>query len=581
MRAKMSKIIYPYIRFSKDSQAKGDSLRRQTERINEYADKHGYTVDNHLKLEDLGKSAYEGKHLVGDGAMGRFLLAIEQGYISTDGNSSIAVEQLDRLSRQSIEIASDLFKSILRKNVNIITLMDNKIYTKASLNSIIDILHSLLLMEQAFKESHKKGERVAQAFVGKIERIKNGEKVKYSAMVPAWLDVKKDYKNIPKNSEKTIFNLNGKEKVAQQIFAEYDNESSMGDIAKKLNGQNIEKFGRKRQQSHSDSGIWTSGNISHLLAQKAVLGDLIVKTWVKQEVDGIDIRENTGTETIKNYYPQIITHELWDRVQAKKTNSTYVMERGRKTTRNLFTSLLYCADCSKRIHFETDEKKLKSGIKKYSTLKCYSRRYKNKDGCISQTIRYQNFEKNLFDSLLFRKGEPSPATKNGLKRLNEKSKDIEDEILKINKKLNDLNNEFQKSAIYDTSIFMKVSSQLKRQIDTNKRDKELIDRQIITFDRKIDSKYYDLTKEKDRELTKRQIKSLVAGIIISTTDEQGFIIYKDGNSHTFRYGYGNHVKGLRKALGFIKKVEKDNKNGQADLKLLNIIQALELWELSK
>ncbi|MCY4380738.1 MAG: recombinase family protein [Proteobacteria bacterium] len=53
-----SKVIYPYVRFSKDTQAKGDSLRRQTEKINEYAVLKGYTVDNQLKLEDLGKSAY-------------------------------------------------------------------------------------------------------------------------------------------------------------------------------------------------------------------------------------------------------------------------------------------------------------------------------------------------------------------------------------------------------------------------------------------------------------------------------------------------------------------------------------------
>jgi len=54
----MEKILYPYIRYSSEKQSKGSSLERQMDGILEYAELHGYTVNNSFKLEDLGLSAY-------------------------------------------------------------------------------------------------------------------------------------------------------------------------------------------------------------------------------------------------------------------------------------------------------------------------------------------------------------------------------------------------------------------------------------------------------------------------------------------------------------------------------------------
>ncbi|MCY4380739.1 MAG: recombinase family protein [Proteobacteria bacterium] len=512
--------------------------------------------------------------------MGRFLEAIDQGYIPTDGSAYLVVEQLDRLSRQSVSKASNLFQSILEKNVNIITLIDNKIYTKASLNNIVDIIHSILLMEQAFKESHKKGERVAQAFVGKVKRLKAGEKIKYSSMISAWLELKSDYKNIKAGSTETIFDLNGKEAIVQQCFNDYDNGLSTGEIAKKLNDHGVEKFGRKRQQSKTDTGVWTGANISHMFRQTAVLGRLDVKTWEKREIDGIEVHEETGIETIEGYYPQIISLDLWNRVEARKAKARTTMERGRKSTRNIFTSLIYCADCFKRFHFENDEKMLKGGLKKYSLLKCSSRRFKNKNGCPSISVNYENFEKELIRQIrLFDNREISPKAQRALDKTKEKVSTIDSEIIKINKKLEALENEFETSEEYGPTIFLQVSSKLKKSINEKKRERELLERQIIDF-KPVESREYDLTVEADRESAKAHIKSIVAGIVLSTEYNRGWVIYKDGDSHTFSYGQGNFTKSFRKITEFMKELKQANEEGRADLKLVNILQAMELWDLS-
>ncbi|WKW32840.1 recombinase family protein [Pseudomonas viridiflava] len=89
---------------------KGDSQRRQIEKIRHYAVSNGYQLNETLDLQDLGLSAYHAEHMEADAGLGRFLLAIESGLIPLDGTSYLCIEQLDRLSRQSIDQANELFK---------------------------------------------------------------------------------------------------------------------------------------------------------------------------------------------------------------------------------------------------------------------------------------------------------------------------------------------------------------------------------------------------------------------------------------------------------------------------------------
>src|SRR5215467_1963131 len=88
---------YSYIRFSTPEQAKGDSLRRQTELSERYAREHGLTLDDKLTFRDLGKSAFRGKNAQ-EGELGDFIKAVEDGRIKR--GSYLLVENLDRLSRQ-------------------------------------------------------------------------------------------------------------------------------------------------------------------------------------------------------------------------------------------------------------------------------------------------------------------------------------------------------------------------------------------------------------------------------------------------------------------------------------------------
>ena len=73
-------VAYSYIRFSSKEQAKGDSLRRQTEKVEAYCQRRGLTLDSTLNLRDLGVSAFHGKNaLVGN--LKLFLDEVKRGTI--------------------------------------------------------------------------------------------------------------------------------------------------------------------------------------------------------------------------------------------------------------------------------------------------------------------------------------------------------------------------------------------------------------------------------------------------------------------------------------------------------------------
>ena len=64
---------------------------------------------------DSARSAYKGEHVGKDGALGRFLAAIQSGAVSR--GSILIVENLDRISRQGPKIARKLFEKIVDEGV--------------------------------------------------------------------------------------------------------------------------------------------------------------------------------------------------------------------------------------------------------------------------------------------------------------------------------------------------------------------------------------------------------------------------------------------------------------------------------
>src|SRR5690606_2495179 len=79
--------------------------------------------------------------------------------------SWLVIENLDRISRDDALSALDIFKSILSKDITIVTGMDERVYTYQDLKTnMIDLILSVMQFTRAHDESVTKKNRVeAQA----------------------------------------------------------------------------------------------------------------------------------------------------------------------------------------------------------------------------------------------------------------------------------------------------------------------------------------------------------------------------------------------------------------------------------
>src|SRR5262249_22160074 len=128
----------------------------------------------------IGVSAYRGKNIA-DGALGRFLAAAKAGKIKR--GSYLLVESLDRLSRQEIQKSLRIFLDIIDAGINIVTLIDNHVYTAEKLE-LTDFMISLVAMSRANEENETKSTRISAVWAHKRN---NAKTEKMTRIAPSWL----------------------------------------------------------------------------------------------------------------------------------------------------------------------------------------------------------------------------------------------------------------------------------------------------------------------------------------------------------------------------------------------------------
>lgn len=109
-------------------------------------------------FHDLGISAFKETNRP---SLADMLEAINTGHI--EAGDYIILENLDRLSRQGIDVTQEIINKILRQDVNIISLSDGLELTKKSLNDLVSIIRVATVAYLAHQESEKKRERILQA----------------------------------------------------------------------------------------------------------------------------------------------------------------------------------------------------------------------------------------------------------------------------------------------------------------------------------------------------------------------------------------------------------------------------------
>lgn len=360
------RIAFSYVRFSSKAQELNDSLRRQTEASKRYARENNLNLSEQ-SFEDLGVSAFKGNNsdIEKNGGLALFLRAVDEGVIPPD--SILLVESLDRISRQSIDSALELFMSIIRRGITIVSLIDNQTFSKERIaqDHGISLIISITTFLRAHDESLVKSKRVKAAWTQKRVDRKILTKV-----CPGWLKVADDYSH--------YLILEDRVEIVQKVFELALQGLGAVLIAKKLNEEGIRLLTKDEP--------WKPENVAALLKNQAVFGKYVPA-------------KAKNVLPVEDQYPVIVSKEEFDRV----AEMTSTRASGRRTVDsevgNLFSNLSFCSACGGRFRF-VSQSKTKSG----SSLKYFrcATSYSSKTDCSAERFPYHILEEQLLELIFSR-----------------------------------------------------------------------------------------------------------------------------------------------------------------------------------
>lgn len=315
--------VYSYRRFSSGRQASGHSLQRQTESARRWCLEKGYELDESLALADLGVSAYSGDN-ASRGALAGFLRAAETGRIPT--GSILLVESLDRLSRAAIPEAVGLLTAIVRAGVRVVSLIDGHEWNEKTIEDSTSFLLSVLLFSRAHEESSTKARRVSEQFQKKRT---SGMAVVSFGHGPGWASPKADRSGWELDTSKA--------EVVVRVFELATAGQGGISIARTANQEGWPLPWRVRKNTASR---WEHTGVSRLLRDRRTLGEWQPKRMVAGQLT------NDG-DPVTDYFPRVISDELWFRVQAALGVRTGPL-RAHGVRADVFSGLFFC-ECGERM----------------------------------------------------------------------------------------------------------------------------------------------------------------------------------------------------------------------------------------
>ncbi|MBB1429800.1 recombinase family protein [Pseudoalteromonas sp. SG43-4] len=292
--------IIAYCRVSSSRQLEGLSMSLQNDKklLEEIAQKFNTTLSDRI-YSDSGFSAYHGKNLKNE--LGNLISDIDELRIKP--NDIIVMRHLDRLSRQNIADAMEIFTKILTSGVKIYTTMDCRLYERHGDNGKLSFVLASLSFSLANEESVKKSFLVNSHAINRIKQFDRGERGENNA--PYNIGVG----GVPFHVK--IIN--------KTVTAHPTNFSILQELIKfALKGNGLSKCLEFLSQRNI---ALTSAGLRNLLKSHSLYGRLVVKI---KDLDAIaKVREETNIEKYiskkyerNNFYPAACNEDEWYQLQS-------------------------------------------------------------------------------------------------------------------------------------------------------------------------------------------------------------------------------------------------------------------------
>lgn len=367
--AEMPRRAYSLTRISSRKQREGSGLKRQARFAPWLAKKHGWLLDTSFNLSDLIVSAHKGKQRL-VGAMAGFLDGVKGGTVSP--GSILIVENLDRLSREEIDLSFDLVLDLLRAGISIYTMKPRREYTPESVNNLSHREEIQNTLYRAWEESHIKGYRVRRAWKRKQKKARL-HKRPMTKKVPGWMKVER----------KAFVLIPDRVAIVQQIFKWAVEGFGPGAICGKLNAD------PGKYPAWGYSGRWARNYVVTVLAMRQVLGE---HQPLRPNEDGL---YRPHGEPILDYYPRIISDEDFNIVRGNIKGRFKKSGRRCKDTVNIFSSLVWDAVSGEQMHQESNHQK---GVtRRYWRVGYWIKRESSGPGNL--TVPYEDLERGALAAL--------------------------------------------------------------------------------------------------------------------------------------------------------------------------------------
>lgn len=348
---------FSYVRFSSDRQELGDSLRRQVALAEAYAKQHGLTLST-KSYRDLGISAFKGRNAA-EGALGTFLQAVDAGLIRK--GSYLLVESMDRLSRQQVDEALELFLSITRRGIVIVTVSDGQVYSKETIKeNWTKLIVALAVMSRANEESATKSKRAREVVQSRINA-----NIPLGHSMPPWLTL---------NAAKTGYVIDTKKAdIVRRVFDMALKGNGLYLICKTFNQEGVPVLRNARDG-------WSISGLKQMMNNPYVIGTL---------------RSKHGD--FEDHYPAIVEKSVFYEVQRLMSERNKA-GKGRKGTNvaNLFSNLVKCGECGGSMKFTRSPTGDRGRVNEH--LMCLSALEKR--GCDAKRLNYEYIEAALLKEFL-------------------------------------------------------------------------------------------------------------------------------------------------------------------------------------
>lgn len=183
--------------------------------------------------------------------------------------------------------------------------------------------------------------------------------------------------------------------IVRRIFEMRKHGDGYGRIAKALNEERILPpliyylTENGRDTSHIKLRLWQNATVQAMLRKELYIGNAIqlVKTIVSHRDKREVCRSPDERVRVDNAFPPIIDRDTWDAVQAVNAVSAERYKKRRAPETQLFSGILFCADCGRTmIHIKDTRWSKRNGSTGHVNYLCQAYQMTGGMGCTRHTI---------------------------------------------------------------------------------------------------------------------------------------------------------------------------------------------------